>query len=133
MIFEADIRQARSIIVDALEEISVSPPKAEPAPAKEPMRQTQIVVNVQNVLSQTNHVEISHLISNLDTLGLPPEEHSQAEAHAKELAKEAMGEQRWPVLAKSLDALKSMGKLVYENVALPLILEMLKRQAGLDS
>jgi hypothetical protein len=133
MIFEEGMRQAKFILEDALEEFDVSPPKAEPVSAKAPLRQPQIVVNVHNVLSQTNHVEISQVISNLDTLDLPPEQRSQAKAHAEELAKETLGEQRWPVLAKSLDALKSMGKSVYENVALPLVLEMLKRQTGLDS
>jgi hypothetical protein len=131
--FEKGMGQAKSILEDALEEVDFLPPNAEPVSAKAPLRQPQIVVNIHNLLSQTNQVEISHIMLNLDNLGLPPEQHSRAKAHAEELAKEALGEQRWPVLAKSLDALKSMGKLVYENVALPLVLEMLKRQTGLDS
>ena len=50
---------------------------------------------------------------------------------AKELEAESKGKKRWSVLAKSLDALKAMGKAVYERVAIPLLLDMLKKEVGL--
>jgi hypothetical protein len=62
---------------------------------------------------------------------LAPAEIVQAKKYAQELAEEAKGQQRWPILAKSAEALKSLGKSVYENVALPLLLEMIKKQLGL--
>jgi len=33
-------------------------------------------------------------------------------------------------MAKSLEALKGLGKPVYEQVALPLLLDLIKRQTG---
>jgi hypothetical protein len=131
--FENALTRAHNIITDALEEFSTLPTQAEPAAVSKPLKQPQIVVNVTNVLSQSTHVELSQVISNLDSLGLPPDQLSQAKTYAEELAKETQGEQRWPVLAKTLEKLKSMGKSVYENVALPLLVEMLKKQTGLNS
>ena len=132
-IFENDLQLAHAILFDALEEFSVLATQAQPAATSTPSKQPQIVVNVTNVLSQSTHVELSQVISNLDSLGLPPDQLAEAKKHAQDLAKEAQGEQRWPILAKSLEALKSLGKAVYENVALPLLLEMLKKQTGLNS
>lgn len=131
--FNEALLRARDLLEDALEEIPVLPPKVEPVLAGAASRQPQIVLNIHNVLSQTTHVDINQVLSNLNSLNLPSEQLSQAKEHAQELSNETQGAQRWPVLAKSLDALKSMGKSVYENVAIPLILEMLKKQAGLDS
>ncbi|MGB2804401.1 MAG: hypothetical protein WBD64_05850 [Candidatus Zixiibacteriota bacterium] len=130
-IFEGDLQRAEDLLSDALEELAVSPSplggtKKEIAPRTNP----QIVVNVMNVLSQTTHVELHQVIASLGDLGLSTSQRELAEKHAKELACESRGEQRWPVLAKSLDALKGLGKSVYERVAVPLLLEMLKKQAG---
>ncbi len=41
------------------------------------------------------------------------------------------GQQRWPVMAQSFDTLKALGKGVYEKAALPLLLELIKKQIGL--
>lgn len=131
--FKDALTRAHDILKDALEEFPVLEIQAQPVTTSTSPKQPQIVVNVTNVLSQSTHVELSQILSNLELLGLPPEQLTQAKAHAAELAKEAQGEQRWPILVKSLEALKSMGKSVYENVALPLLLEMLKKQTGLNS
>jgi len=123
---------AEQILSDALEEFEVAPPVATNALERVTNSTTpQIIVNVSNVLSQTVEVEINQVLASLDDLNLSEEEHTQAEKYAKELAKETKGQQRWSVLSKSLDALKAIGKSVYERVAIPLILEMLKKQAGL--
>lgn len=127
--FENDLDRAYAILKDALEESTILA-QATPVEASKTSTRPHIVVNVTNVLSQSAHVELSQVISNLNSFNLSPDQLVQAETHAKELAKEAQGEQRWPILAKSLEALKSMGKSVYENVALPLLLEMLKKQTG---
>ena len=71
------------------------------------------------------------MIKNLDNLNLSSEDRIQAEKHAKDLSEEVKGQQRWPILAKSLEALKALGKSAYEQVAIPLILDMLKKQSGL--
>jgi hypothetical protein len=131
--FENDLDRAYAILTDALEEFPILVTQAGPVAASTPTTPPHIVVNFTNVLSQTTNVELSQVLSNLNLLGLSPDQLSQAKTHAQELSKEAQGEQRWPILAKSLEALKSMGKSVYENVALPLLLEMLKKQMGLNS
>jgi hypothetical protein len=105
------------------------PPVAASAPSSRP----QIVVNVTNVLSQSTDIELSGILTTLDSLGLPPDKLLQAKTYAKELAEEAQGQQRRPVMAKSLQALKALGKSVYENVTLPMPLDMLKKQTGLNS
>jgi len=129
-VFEDDLSLAEQILSDAIEEFEISPPSSalEKVPAS---AVPQIVVNVNTVLSQTVEVEISQVLASLDGLALSAEEREQAETYAKELAREAKGQQRWSVLSKSLDSLKAIGKSVYERVAIPLILEMLKKQAGL--
>ena len=130
--FYNDLDRARAVLTDAIEEFPVLADQASPVTASASSARPQIVVNVTNVLSQSTHVELSQILTTLDSLGLPPDKLSEAKMHAKELAEEAQGQQRWPVLAKSLEALESMGKSVYENVALPILLEMPKIQTGLN-
>lgn len=132
-VFDIDLDRARAVLTDAIEEFPVLADQAPPVTANASSARPQIVVNVTNILSQSTHVELSQILTTLDSLGLPPDKLSQAKTHAKELAEEAQGQQRWPVLAKSLDALKALGKSVYENVALPMLLEMLKKQTDLGS
>jgi len=131
-IFYNDLDRARAVLTDAIEKFPVLADQASPVTASASSARPQIVVNVTNVLSQSTHVELSQILTTLDSLGLPPDKLSEAKMHAKELAEEAQGQQRWPVLAKSLEALESMGKSVYENVALPILLEMPKMQTGVN-
>lgn len=129
---ESDLSLAEQILSDALEEFEIAPPVATAVLERaSTVAAPQIIVNVNNVLSQTVEVEINQVLASLGDLDLSEEEHTRAEKYAKELAKETKGQQRWSVLSKSLDALKAIGKSVYERVAIPLILEMLKKQAGL--
>lgn len=129
--FEKHISLAEQILSEAIEEFEISPPATELE--KESVSvPPQIVVNVNNVLSQTVEVEMSQVLASLDGLNLSGEERAQAERYAKELDEEVKGEQRWPVMSKTLDSLKTIGKSVYERVAIPLLLEMLKKQAGLE-
>ena len=131
-IFYHDLDRARAVLTDAIEKFPVLADQAPPVTASASSARPQIVVNVTNVLSQNTPVEFSQVLATLDSLGLPPDKLSEAKLHAKELAKEAQGQQRWPVLAKSLEALESLGKSVYETVALPMLLGMLKKQTGLS-
>ncbi len=127
-----DLSIAKQILSDALEEIELVPTVDHPTPERKSQHSTSsVVVNVTNILSQTVEVQMSQLLTNLSNMGLSPSDLAAAEQHANELANETRGQQRWPVLSKSLDALKVLGKAVYENVAIPLLLEMLKKQAGL--
>jgi len=129
--FYGDLHLAEQILADALEELNITPKMEEKLPTDTKNTQT-IVINVHNILSQTTSVQLSQIISNLNNLELSDKDRILVEKHATELSDEAHGEQRWPVLAKSLDALKSFGKSVYEQVAIPLLLEMLKKQTGLN-
>jgi len=130
--FENDLQLAREILNEALEELAVVPTKCQPTQIKtksEPA--SPIVINVTNILSQTFHVEVDQLMAGLDSLDLTVDERKQVEIHARELEQETRGAQRWPVLAKTLASLQAAGKSIYEKIAIPLLLEMLKRQAGL--
>jgi hypothetical protein len=132
--FDEDLVRAEQILTDALEEIEVFEPPlrtTEPTPTPRSQSQPPLSVTVINVLSQTNVVQINQLYAEIESLGLPPSVEKEANSKAAELEAEVHGEQRWPLLAKTLDSLKALGKPVYEKVAIPLLLEMLKRQAGL--
>ena len=131
-VFYNELDRARAVLTDAIEKFPVLADQTSPVTASASSARPQIVLNVTNVLPQSTHVELSQILTTLDSLGLPPDKLSEVKMHARELAEEAEGQQRWPVLAKSLEALKSMGKSVYENVALPILLEMPKKQTGLD-
>jgi hypothetical protein len=133
-LFTEDLHKARRILQDALEELEVALPELPGSDLTAPIRVgsvTPITIKVHNVLAESSHFYFSDLIANLDALGLSQMDRSAAESHARQLEVEIKGQQRWPVLAKSIEALKMLGKPVYENVALPLVLEMLKTQAGL--
>jgi hypothetical protein len=132
--FNEDLVRAEHILTDALEEIGVfePPPRpSEPPPASRSHSQPPLSVTVINVLSQTNVVQITQLYAEIESLGLPASVEKEAKSKAAELEAEVHGEQRWPLLAKTLDSIKALGKPVYEKVAIPLLLEMLKKQAGL--
>ena len=131
-VFYNELDRARAVLTDAIEKFPVLADQTSPVTASASSARPQIVLNVTNVLPQSTHVELSQILTTLDSLGLPPDKLSEAKMHARELAEEAQGQQRWPVLAKPLEALKSMGKSVYENVALPILLEMPKKQTGLN-
>lgn len=131
-IFDGDLHLAEQILADALEELNITPKMEEKVSTDTKKISPTIVVNVHNILSQTTSVQMSQIVSNLNNLELSDKDRASVEKHANELSEEARGEQRWPVLAKSLDALKSFGKSVYEQVAIPLLLEMLKKQTGLN-
>jgi hypothetical protein len=130
--FERDLAMAEQILKDALGELSVVPATVTPqASTSSPKAPPSIVINVTNVLSQATSVQLSQVLGALNELELDAEQRAQAEEHAKSLDQEARGAQRWPVMAKSLEALKALGKPVYERVALPLLLDILKKQVGM--
>lgn len=130
--FEEDLISAEQILTDALEEIAVFEP-AEPKSSATSRAEvpSPLSVTVINVLSQTNVVQITQIYAEIESLGLPAPIERDAKLKAAELEAEIHGEQRWPLLAKILDNIKALGKPVYEKVAIPLLLEMLKKQAGL--
>lgn len=128
--FERDLQLADRILRDALEELEFLPPRrgsASPVTGSAP----SVVVNVTNVLSQTTEIQLAQILSGLDDLHLSTSDRERVEKYAQEFEAEANDEQRWPVLAGSLDSLKRMEKHVYERVAIPLLLELLRKQAGL--
>ena len=129
-LYESDMKLAKQILIDALEELQLPP---EPSALDNLPRATvpQVVLNVTNVLSQMTDIKIENVINRIDSLAMTPVEKEQVKKAAMDLNEEANGPQRWPVLAKLVDAVKSIGGVAYKEVAIPLILEMLKKQAGL--
>lgn len=130
--YERDLKLAEDILQEALEEAEITPrSQTQVSATKSANAPPSVVVNVTNVLSQTASFQIDQVLKSLDELELSDEERARAKRCAEELEQEIRGQQRWPVLAKSLEVLRGLGKAVYERVALPLLLDMLKRQAGL--
>lgn len=126
------LKLIEKVLDEAIEEASVDAPISPPEPSPYPPR-PQLVVNVQNhnVFSPAVHVSISQLVQQLDTLGLSDAERGVAAEQLHELHAETEGQKRWPVIARLLESVKSLGKDVYKNVAVPLIVEFLKKEAGL--
>lgn len=127
-----DMDRTDAILHDALQELPTLPARANAPTAQPAERGPAIVVNVLNVLSQSTVVSQEQIVREIESLSLTPEAKTEAVRTAADLAAEVRGEQRWPVMAKSLDVLKKLGKGVYEKVALPLLLEVIKKQSGLD-
>src|SRR2546430_10955068 len=128
-----DIYKAEQLLKDALEEapgIQKSVAKHHsPIPASQ--EAPAVVVQVLHVLAQQTSVDVRQLVASIEAMPLDQESKRAAEEHVRLLEEEARGQHRWSVMAKSLDFLKGLGKGVYEKVALPLLLEIIKRQAGL--
>jgi hypothetical protein len=130
--FQEDLIRAEQILTDALEEVEVfEPPVPTIPPVPRSASQPPLSVTVVNILSQTNVVQIKQLYAEIESLNLPQSVEREAKLKAAELEAEVRGAQRWPILAKTLDGIKSLGKPVYDRIAIPLLLEMLKKQAGL--
>lgn len=126
------LEHVNKILGEALEEADVGLPLEveNPAPTG---RGSSVVVNVhnQNVFSPSVHVTVSQLLERIGTMELTPAEKELARQSVLELETETKGEGRWPIIARSLEATKSLGKTVYKDIAVPLIVEYLKREAGL--
>ena len=127
------LKQAAKILDEAIEEGAISLPVAAKAETHSARAATPVVVNIhnQNIFSPEVHVTISQMLQSLDGLGLSDSEKTIAEEHLRELEVETKGSKRWPIIARSLESIKSIGKSVYKDVAVPLIVEFLKRESGL--
>jgi hypothetical protein len=128
--FSDDLNTAELLLGDALEELNIDITPAETQPEPTEQQPPQFVINVNNVLTQTTTVNVEQVIENIDRLDLPDEEKALAKLHAKELSEEANGQQRWPVLAKWIQKIRDLGQSAYKEIAVPLIIEMLKKQMG---
>lgn len=129
--FLDDLSKADQIIADALEELPSTQQPAAIAQKGTGHVTPSVVVNVQNILSQSATIDLAQLSAVIEALPLRTDTKEAAQNHAEKLAEEVAGKQRWPLMAKSLEALQALGKGVYEKVALPLLLEHIKRQSGL--
>jgi hypothetical protein len=130
-IFEVGMRRAEGIIAAAIEEAEIPAERIEPIKEEVPRPIPQLVVNITNTLSQVTNMEIAQVLQNLNNLGLTPSQKQEAEHLAKELDLEVKGQRRWPILAKYIEGLKTIGDTVYKQVAIPLLLEMVKKEMGL--
>ena len=125
------MKRAEAIIAAAIEEAEIPSEKIEP-PRKQVLTPTpQLVINITNMLSQVTNVEIAQVLQNLNNLGLTPSQKEEAGRLATELDAEVKGQKRWPILARCINGLKTIGDTVYKQVAIPLLLEMLKKEMGL--
>jgi hypothetical protein len=128
-----DIYKAEQLLKDALEEVAVLPDAVSGLSPRAPAPREIPSVVVFNMLSQTTSVDVAQNIeASFNALDLDADTKRAAQKHLRSLGEEARGQQRWTVMGKSLDLLKGLGKDVYEKVALPLALELIKKQAGLS-
>ncbi len=133
-VFKDGVKMAESVIKKAIEEAEFTADVVETPyePPPKPVKSSpQITVNVINMLSQVTNVEITQLLQNLNNLGLTASQKAQAEQLTKELDAEVKGQKRWPILGRCIEGLKALGDTVYKQVAIPLLLEMLKKEVGL--
>lgn len=130
------LHQAEVVLREALEEAELGPVAVAPRailPTAHP--EPPIVINVSNVVSNafspTINVTFTQLISELAAMPLSAAERELAKEELLAIEAETKGEQRWPVIARSLESIKAIGKGVYKDIAVPLIVEFLKHQSGL--
>lgn len=130
--WQTSLRGADKILREAVEEAGVQFPAA-PLESESAGHRPSVVVNVsnQNVFSPTVHVSVSQLLERLGELPLSASEREIASEHVRELDQETKGEKRWAIIARSVESLKSLGKGVYKEIAVPLLVEFLKHEAGL--
>lgn len=142
-VFQADFRerwanglqQAATVIREAFEEAELGPAAtmAPPTTVVE-RREAPIVINVSNTVSNsfspTVHVTFNQLMTELDSMQLPSAERERAKEELGLIEAETKGNQRWHVIGRSLEAIKAIGKGVYKDIAIPLIVEYLKHQSG---
>jgi len=142
--FEHDLNEAERILGDAIEEAEHLMPGANVArtasgaeaipratSGEQKRAMSAVHVNVYNVLSQMTIVSTAQIVASLHELDLSPSDRTAAEKLVEEFEREAEGKQRWSKLGKTVDRLKDLGASIYEKVAVPLLLEYLKRQVGL--
>lgn len=127
------LRETDKIIAEAVEEGGVPAPSTVPEPTQPRRPLPNVVVNVhnENVFSPTVHISVAQLLDRLDALPLSSAERELAAEQLRELEAETQGQGRWPLIARSLESMKAIGKSVYKDIAVPLLVEYLKRESGL--
>lgn len=132
--WDTSLQHADKILGEALEEAGVEFPPEQPSHSmRERAPNVVVTVQNQNIFSPNVHVSVTQLIQRLDALALSNAEKQIATEHLQDLQTEIEGQMRWPIIAKSLEAMKSIGKNVYKEIAVPLLVEFLKRESGLSS
>jgi hypothetical protein len=125
--WHSGLEQADRLLGEAIEEAELGAPPVASLPST-PTKNSGIVVNVTNVFSPSVHITFEQVLGELNNLPLSASERAIAGEYLQELEGETKGEKRWPLIARSLEGMKALGKGVYEKVALPLLVEFLKRQ-----
>jgi hypothetical protein len=76
-------------------------------------------------------VNVTQYMDRLRELELPNYDRDQAETNLKVMLEGFKGHHRWDKIGPALQVLLTIGKGVYEKVALPLLAELAKKAAGL--
>lgn len=133
-VWEAAFQSADKLLREALEEAEIVVPSDPLASAlRRSAPAVHVVVNNNNAFSPTVHITVEQLLSRLDSAPLSQSEKAEVRDCLKEIDVEAKGAKRWQIIARSVEAIKSVGKGVYKDFAVPLIVEFLKRESGLSS
>lgn len=133
--YQEDLTRAQSIIEEAIEEaVMARPTPNSPRQQREPdpkLQMPPIVVQQIQSVSQMQEVSLSQVIGSIDDLGIEEEEREETKRLAEEFRREAEGKRRWDSLGSILEKMRGLGETVWKQVAVPLIVEMARREAGL--
>ena len=130
--YRRDLDAGESLLVDAMEEMNYAPPPPPEPEARRPSGPSHppVVVQLFNNISQTVTVNVETYWSQMNLLPLDPHEKAEAQKILTKI-EEGAPEHDWGKLGAALETAKGIGKGLYEHVALPMFLELMKKQMGL--
>jgi hypothetical protein len=132
--WQAELKRAANLLDEAIEEGELDIPI--PAQDSEPRSTTapavSVTINNQNIFSAAVHISISQTLEKLEQMDLSSAEKAIAAQHLEEIDTETKGAGRWPIIARAVENLKSIGVALYKDLAVPLLVEYLKRESGLS-
>jgi hypothetical protein len=109
------LREAARILDDALEEAQIELPSGQKTPHTG--SRTSPLVVIHNVFSAEVHVTLNQVLQRLDELQLSEHEKTLAAEQLRELEAETNSGKRWPIIARSLETIKSIGIGLYRDLA----------------
>lgn len=141
-LYSRALYRAEALLTEALEEYreipdatvegeaAASPARKRPKDAPVGRQTIQLVIQQSQAVAQKQAVDFNQVIQSVGQLGLPPEKEVEARALAEEFRAEAEGDEagRWGRLGPLIDRMKELGGAVWERVAVPLIVEAIRRQ-----
>ena len=126
---EGDLKRAESILQEAAEEATLGLTNSEsPVPSA---RTPTVKVENTIIVSQSLFLDINQAFSALDRLGLAPDDQERAKTALRAVENEMKTGGSLKEIGSWMDILKTVGKGVFEKVALPVLAQYIKQLTGL--